>query len=220
MNSRPMEVLSGPSWIYSDLYEIIATSETETPAADRLGPMLQTLLEERFRLKIHIEPRETDVYALTVVEKSPNLHPAKESDCAPIGLLEMLSNPPAPPGLRGPAATARCGDRSVVKDGMAGYDANGITMLEFAGTTLESRVGRPVVDRTGLSGRFSFHLDFALERPSGPAAISGERPPEATEPAGPSIFTALQKQLGLKLSPIKSPLDVIIVDAVQRPSEN
>ncbi len=106
-------------------------------------------------------------------------------------------------------------------------DWDGVTMAELAGRMLPAYVDRPVVDRTGLTGRFNVHLEFVPPRPVGPIFLNGQEMPAPApgaeapaEPSGPSIFTALQKQLGLKLSPGKDPLDVIVVDRVERPSEN
>ena len=103
-------------------------------------------------------------------------------------------------------------------------DWDEITMAEFAGRMLSSFVDRPVVDKTGREGRFNVHLEFVLPRATGVISLNGQEMPApgaeaAAEPSGPTIFTALQK-LGLKLSPGKSALDVLVVDHVERPSEN
>jgi uncharacterized protein (TIGR03435 family) len=220
MSSRSVEVLNGPGWIDSERYDIVAKTEGAAAAPEMLGPMLQTLLEDRFKLKIHMEARETSVYELTVSEKSPNLRPAKDGDCVPIDLFQELSRPA---GRRDPAAAKQCGGLSgSMKQGIMSFDSYGITMPEFAGRVLLSYANRPVVDKTGLSGSFNIHLEFAPEIPRGPVLVNGQEvqlPPQ-NELAGPTIFAALQKQLGLKLTPAKAPLDVIVVDQVERPSEN
>ena len=95
-------------------------------------------------------------------------------------------------------------------------DWYGFTMYEFAGQSLPSRVGfRPVMDKTGLTGMFDIHLQFSREL--GPN--EGSRP-DADAPLGSDIFKALQEQLGLKLTPAKAPVDVIVIDRVNRPTEN
>jgi uncharacterized protein (TIGR03435 family) len=100
-------------------------------------------------------------------------------------------------------------------------DFSGMTMTEFAGRMLESYTGRPVIDKTGLEGRFDFHLDVAFPRVEGPVQLNGETVTlRSAEPEGDSIFTALQKQLGLKLTAGKAPVDVLVIDRVERPSEN
>jgi len=94
-------------------------------------------------------------------------------------------------------------------------------MEEFAGRMLSNYVDRPVVDKTGLTGRFDLHFEFAPPRPEVPVMLNGQMvtlPP--AEDSGPTIFTVLQKQLGLKLAPGKAPIDVIVVDSIERPSEN
>jgi uncharacterized protein (TIGR03435 family) len=88
--------------------------------------------------------------------------------------------------------------------------ASAVTMDQIA-NVLRGRVGRPVVDKTNIKGYFNLRLQFALEKTA---------PDTANDPAGPSIFTAIQEQLGLKLEAEKAPLDVLVIDSVQRPSEN
>ena len=104
-------------------------------------------------------------------------------------------------------------------------DWPGATMAEFAGRFLIGMVDRPVVDRTGLTGQFDIHLEIGLDSGgNGPVRLNGvDTPPApatASEPTGPSIFAALQDQLGLKLTPDKAPVDVLVIDSVERPSAN
>jgi uncharacterized protein (TIGR03435 family) len=98
-------------------------------------------------------------------------------------------------------------------------------MAELAGRMLSSYVEQPVVDQTGLTGRFDVHIEFVPDyRRSGPVTLNGVVTPDVAappaDPAGPSIFAALQEQLGLKLAPGKAPLDVLIVDHAEKPSAN
>jgi uncharacterized protein (TIGR03435 family) len=98
-------------------------------------------------------------------------------------------------------------------------EARGMTMAEFAARAL-TRVDRPVIDKTGLTGRYDIHLEYAI---TGPMRINGGEAPDVTLPAdtaGASMFSAVQSQLGLRLSSEKAPIDVIVVDSVERPSEN
>jgi uncharacterized protein (TIGR03435 family) len=103
-------------------------------------------------------------------------------------------------------------------------DLYGVTMAEFVSRFLTSYARRPVVDNTGLKGRFDLHLEFDPRPAQGSARLNGgELPPQLdnpTESSDYSIFTAVRKQLGLKLTPGKSPLDAIVIDRVERPSEN
>jgi uncharacterized protein (TIGR03435 family) len=223
LNARLMQVLNGPSWIDTDRYDISAKPEAKATLAE-MAPMLQTLLEDRFNLKVHKEPRDTPVYELTVAEPNPKLRPSKDGDCIPIDLTNLSGARPKP----GDPAPNYCGGGRVRMSGdVMSADWDGVTMAELAGRMLPSYVDRPVVDKTGLTGRFNVHLEFVPPRPVGPIFLNGQEMPAPApaaeapaEPSGPSIFTALQKQLGLRLSPGKSPLDVIVVDHVERPSEN
>jgi uncharacterized protein (TIGR03435 family) len=100
-----------------------------------------------------------------------------------------------------------------------------VTMAEFAGRMLAANVDRPVIDRTGLTGRFDVRLEFVRDNiPAGPARLNGVDVPSLPDPpadtAGPSIFTAVQEQLGLKLSPEKGSVEVLIVDHAEKATEN
>jgi uncharacterized protein (TIGR03435 family) len=105
-------------------------------------------------------------------------------------------------------------------------DGYGMTMAELAGRMLSGFLDRPVVDKTGLTGRYDIHLEFVRgDGPSGMARVNGVYSPDSpadtsAEATGPSIFTAVRDQLGLKLVPDKSPLEVIVVDHAERPSGN
>ena len=112
-----------------------------------------------------------------------------------------------------------------MKEGKTISDWYGVTMAEYAGRMLFSYVDRPVVDQTGLTGRYDLHLEFVREpMGSGPVLLNGVPMPapeaSGSNTAGPSIFSALQEQLGLKLSPARSPLDVIMVDHAEKASAN
>ena len=204
---RLLQVLGAPGWVESDPYDVEAKPAGAATMDQIYGPMLQVLLEDRFRLKIHRETREVPVYALTVAKSGVKPQALKDSNCTPVD----LNKPPAQlaPGQPPPSFCGRASMRQ--NDGKMTVDVFGLSMSSFAGVTLSSRlsVGRPVIDKTGLSGVFDFHLEFAPDNSSG-----GPAPP------GDSIFTALQDQLGLKLSPGKGPVDVLVVDHVERPSAN
>ena len=106
-------------------------------------------------------------------------------------------------------------------------DGYGMTMAEFAGRMLSGFLDRPIVDKTGLTGSYDIHLEFVRgDGPSGMALLNGVYSPDSlagtsgADTSGPSIFTAVREQLGLKLVPDKSPLEVIVVDNAERPSAN
>jgi len=219
--SRP-DVVGGPGWIDKDHFDIAARAPGAATTQEMLGPMMQSLLEDRFQLKVHVEKKDTPVFELTVAKSSPNLHPS-QGPCTPVDLSIITAGPPA----KAPDGAPRmCGAMRGhgTATGLA-MDFFAITMEEFATRTLETDSGRPVIDKTGLTGRYDFQLEFSprLSGSSGTTFLDGEPSAAAPAPddaAGPSIFNALQNQLGLKLSAAKAPLDTIVIDSVEKPSAN
>lgn len=213
MMTRRVEALGGPSWLDNERYDLSAKAAGPASAPEMIGPMLQMLLEERLQLKVHTEPRETAVFELTAPSAKTKLQPVAEGSCTPIDIMK-----PFRPGDK----TRYCGGGGPRTDasGMTVADWTGISMDELAGRMLSSIVARPVVNRTGLDGRYDVRVEFVWPRTSG-AILNGQPAalPESDSSAGPSIFTALQS-VGLKLTPAKAPLDVIVIDRVERPSEN
>lgn len=205
-----LKILGWPEWADSELFDIKAKADGNAAPDQMYGPMLQTLLESRFNLKLHRETRELPVYALTVAKGGMKIAPIRQGSCTAFDVNHM----PIPP----PGETARpvnlCGRQS---SGRAGanmtLDVYGMTLTQLAEGPLSSRLDRPVIDRTGVAEKFDVHLEFA------PAQMGADLPSTAPETTGPSIFSALQ-QLGLKLEPAKGPVQVIVVDHIERPSEN
>lgn len=202
-------VEGGPSWAKSDLYTITAKAEGTPSNAMMQGPMLQVLLEDRFKLKVRFETREIPVYELTVAKSGSKLQPFKEGSCVPLDAARENFAPPQPV-----ARERYCASEIFPKGPNLHMDAEGASVEEFAKAFLSAPlVDRRVINRTGLKGLFTFQLEIG--RPSlgaGPAAPS--------EPAGPSIFTALQEQLGLKLEATKGLAEFLVIDSVEHPSEN
>jgi uncharacterized protein (TIGR03435 family) len=220
--ARRMDVQGGPGWLDADRYDVLAKSEGNG-AALSATPMLQTLLEDRFKVKVHKEVRNSPVYILTVANGGIKLQPTKEGSCTPID-LNNLQPPMLPkPGEPMPRYCG-LGGRRTSNGSLTVEDWYGVTMSEFAGRFLLGHVDVPVVDKTGLVERFDVHIEFVREyRVSGPVSVNGVVTPDLQAPvdsSGPTIFSALERQLGLKLSPGKAPLDVIIVDHAERPSAN
>lgn len=220
LKSRRVEALGGPSWIDTERYSITAKAEGKAAGPEMLGPMLQLMLEERFNVKVHTEPKETAVYKLTVSGLRLKLRVAKDGACIPIDLNKAQNGP-----SRGEPKVQYCGTPTL---GGSIYkmvsDWFSITMDEFVGTWLPMYVGRPVVNATGLTERFDFHLEFARTLP-GASLVNGDlRPDVAGRSEGeddvPTIFKALRDQLGLTLTPAKVALPVVVIDRVKRPSEN
>jgi uncharacterized protein (TIGR03435 family) len=215
-NSAPfflVPISGGPGWVDSDRYTIDAKAETPQSQGMMLGPMLQALLEDRFHLKIRREQKEVPVYALTVAKDGHKLQATKEASCTPFDPAQ----PPAPPS---PGQHASCG---VV---MPGADGKLVTYGQtlaglcpyFAGP-----LGRPVIDKTGIVGTFDIHLELSprdlIPAPPGPQV---QTDPTATTPTPDplsSVRFALQK-LGLQLESTKGPSEALVIDHVERPSEN
>lgn len=192
-------VMGGPHWLDSDRYDIFATAP-ENPGLDQMyGPMTRTLLEDRLRLKLHDEVRSLSVYTLAVLKKAPKLKPTEDGSCVAIDLKTVLQSPP-PPNY--------CGRFTLTKGATTVFDGYGVTISEFIARALRT-LDRPVIDRTGLTGRFDIHLEFASTELL-----------DAGETSQPSIFTAIQEQLGLRLSNATGPVEVHVIDHVERPSEN
>jgi bla regulator protein blaR1 len=195
----PISVLGGPGWIDTDRYDLSAKARGRPPVQDMLGPMLIGLLEERLHLKAHLEPRDTPVYALRLADGPHRLQPVVDGSCKFVDLENM-------PGAGD--QTRYCGfGRSRNEAGTVIADWYGNTMAELASRGLPIYVGRRVVDQTGVSGRFDLHVEFRR--------ASADEP----ESTAPTIFTALQR-LGLSLIPTKAPIDVVVIDGIERPSEN
>jgi uncharacterized protein (TIGR03435 family) len=199
----------GPSWARSDLYTITAKAEGTPGNAMMQGPMLQMLLEDRFKLRIRFETREISVYELTVANSGSRLQPFKEGSCVPLDAARENFAPPPPL-----AGGRYCASEIFPKGPNLQMEAEGASVEEFAKAFLSAPlVDRRIINKTGLKGLFTFQLEIG--RPS-PGADAGA----PSEPAGPSIFTALQEQLGLKLEPAKGPAEFLVIDSVERPSEN
>jgi uncharacterized protein (TIGR03435 family) len=173
------------------------------------GPMMQAILEDRFKLKIHRETRQGPVYELALGKGSPKLKPLQDGSCTPVVVGRTL------PPLAAPQHYCRnmVSPRSV--------DFEGGTLSMFAGL-LNLILDRPVIEKTGITNYFEIHLKFspddsAAPRPdtADPGAAAAVRAPDA-----PGIFQAVQEQLGLKLLPAKGPVDVLVIDHIERPSEN
>ena len=206
-----LPISGGPEWIYSYYYVINAEAAGNISKETMEGPMLQALLEDRFKLKVHREARQVPVYELTVAKGGPKLQRADGSCTQPD--YSTFPMPPLPPGKR------YCRDTGV--GGRKGPN----TMLyqeeatvEYVCRLLTLVLDRPVIDKTGLTGKYSFHLDFAIDQSTPGVLDASYGQPSDAAPA-PSIFTVVQ-ELGLKLEATKGPRDFLVIDHVERPSEN
>jgi uncharacterized protein (TIGR03435 family) len=195
--TRDNSVRGLPPWVASDRYVVSAkvaesdVAEWKTYTAAQRRQVLQRFLADRFHLALHPEKVESPIYSLVVAKGGPKLKQVKPPDGDPRGFMEAN------------AAGVEIGHHVTV--------AGLVDMLSRSFFGLD----RQVFDNTGLTGNYDFTLTF---EPMQPGAASSET---ASEPSGrPSIFAAIEEQLGLKLEPTKGPIDVLIIDHVERPSEN
>jgi uncharacterized protein (TIGR03435 family) len=198
-------VVGAPDWVENERYDI-ETRSTGKPTFDEVNAMLRTMLKERMKLKAHVEPREIPVYALVVARPDhPGLKPVN-LDCDAISAeRDAAAKSGKPLTSVGPNGAPPCG---YTWPGGA-IHSGGITMTRFAGL-IDWVAGRVVVDRTGLQGPFEFTLRFAP-----PKAAVGISPDDR-----PDLSTALQEQLGLWLEPGRAPVDTLLIDHIERPTEN
>jgi uncharacterized protein (TIGR03435 family) len=208
--SLPPPILGGPPWIYSERYTINAKSAGQENRAMMNGPMLQTLLADRSRLKVHRQIRQVPVFSLTVTRAGARLKPFQEGTCVPV---DYAQDPLPQPAGQAPFCQNRIRNTGANLRAMHMPGATVRTFCELLGVML----GRPIIDQTGIKGRFDFYVEFAIDQ-STPGFVSGAAPGEAA--LGVSIFTAVQEQLGLKLQSTKGPGEFLVIDHVEKPSGN
>lgn len=211
------QLVEDPAWIRNETFDIVAKMEGDPPPVPPgQGPdphmiAMRTLLADRFKLAVHRETREMEIYALVLARPDGKLGPALKAttqDCAAMAAAARGGPPPGPPP--GPNSPVVCGMRALPGRLIAG--AMPMTLLA---SNLSGQVQRVVVDRTGLSGAWDFEITFAPERPLTPPP-GVEFPP--ADPDAPSLFTAMQEQLGLRLQSTKGPVEVLVVDRIERPT--
>ncbi len=210
---RSLPLSGGPAWVESDLYEINAKAEGDPGQVRMSGPMMQALLEDRFRLKIHRETREVPVYALTVAKSGPKLTPFQEGSCTPLDIDTL--------GPRQPGDKPLCHPGWIQGKGAnISIDAQAMGVDEFS-KFLQLMLDRPVIDKTGIAGRFDFRVEFAPDDMTSRFATGtpGARSLDSTG-GGPVLREAIQEQLGLKLESTKGPGEFLVIDHIERPSEN
>jgi uncharacterized protein (TIGR03435 family) len=214
------QVIGAPDWTETARFDISAKAETDIQGAGPGGPpgqlnfMLQDLLEDRFKLRTHRETRELPIYALTLARSDKKLGAGLRPstvDCAAMrGRGGRMGPPPGPPP---PGERPPCGMRVAPNQVVAG----GVSLAQLT-PMLSQFTQRIVLDRTGLTGNFDIDLTFTPERmPQGPPP-PGAPPLLPVDPNGPSLFTALQEQLGLKLESDRAPVEVLVIDHVERPT--
>jgi uncharacterized protein (TIGR03435 family) len=193
---RGFQIVGASGWIGTDKYEIITKDEAKGPSGadlnamndtrrqefhDRLIGKLQVMLADRFQLKVHLEKREMPVYALVIAKGGIRMQVSTENDDHDGGMHGSRTD-----------------------DGKSSLTGKNLP-LEHLVRFLSNQTARPVIDQTGLTGKYNFKMIYA---------------PDINDLTGPSVFTALQEQLGLKLEPQKGPAEVLVIDHVEKPSAN
>jgi uncharacterized protein (TIGR03435 family) len=210
---QPFQLAGAPDWTATDRFDIVAKIEGDPlprlPGSEPDALMLatRTLLADRFKLKVHRETRQLDIYALVTARPDgrpgPNLKPSTQ-DCAGFAAAGRQGAPPQGPPGSPQGFCGMFGTPGVLRFG-------GFPLSTFA-AGLAGQAGRYVVDRTSLPGNWEFELTYAPEQ-RGPRPPGVDLPP--TDTNAPSLFTALQEQLGLKLEAAKGPVEVLVVDNVE-----
>jgi uncharacterized protein (TIGR03435 family) len=238
---QPSQIIGAPSWFDSDHFDIVAKAEGSVP----LGPppsggpgplqyMMRALLADRFKLAVHNETRDLQGYALVLARSDRKLGPKLQpisAECqeiiasrgrgpagGPGGGAGVVGRggPPGPPPIPQPGEKMPCGS---TRFGPASLTSGGLTMAQLA-QNLSQPVNRIVQDKTGLTGVYEFDLQWTPDQL--PGGRGGDLPPgfPTIDPNGPSIFTAVQEQLGLKLDSQKLPVEVLVIDHAEHPTDD
>lgn len=193
-----------PAWINSTEYTIEAVADSPQSGAMMRGPMMQTLLEDRFRLKAHRETREVPAYIMTVMKGGIKLKAAEKGSCNTLDLTDFTQQYNRPPGGK-PWCNVTYPSR---KGPLATLDAYGMTLDTFA--KFMHPGGRPVINRTGLTETFDIHMEWQYEEPGS----------ASTDDSGAALMVRVREQLGLRLDPGKGPREFLVFDHIEKPSEN
>lgn len=237
---KDYQISGAPSWLNSERYDIVAKADTPNITRDMAKVLLQSLLAERFKLQIHRETKELPIYALLVGKNGHKLHesevkPATQSDSQPPNPSKPAQTGGGGGGVAGGLVSVGPGGKvvdgeapvksgSMIRMGRGQLNAQMTTVSAIAGM-LAQQLGRPVIDKTDLKGNFDFSLQWTPdETQRGPGFGGMERPatdsPLPGDTSGPSIFTAVQEQLGLRLEATKGPVEILVIDHIEKASGN
>jgi len=214
---QQFQLAGGPSWIASDRYDIVAKigGEQVQFVPGQPNPMMlamRALLADRFKLKFHKETREMDVYNLVMIKPGvpgPALTPST-TDCA--ALVAARRGQPPPGGPPGPNDPMPCGLM-----GLPGTIRAGSQPISAVANMLTNQTGRLVFDKTNLTGNWDFTLKYLFEQRGSQPLPAGIPSPD---PDAPSIYTAIQEQLGMKLESAKAPVEMTVIDSIEHPVDD
>lgn len=209
---REAEIFEGPNWVGSERYDINAKAAGPVSTSD-LKLMIQTLLEDRFQLRTHRETKEIPVYALVIGKNGPKLKASNGLDCTDPSVYTPPPQMPTP-GQPARPVSIRCGNFYVLNDRLQGRK---VTLRQLASTLSSMNiVEQRVLDQTEIPG--TFDIDLQWDASPGASTRSTNTSPDNGNP--PPVVEAFQEQLGLRLRPQKSPVEVIVIDNAARPSAN
>jgi len=204
---RDTDIVGVPGWADMERFDIEAKTEGGlNPSPEQLRLMVQSLLEDRFQLKAHWETREMATYNLVVAKNGAKLKPSEDQSATSVD-------------ARDPQASRRGSVRTIANPSPSGITvtvSGNALPIETVVSQLQSYAGRPVFDRTGLAGLFDMRIVFFMETRN----ANSPPQPTASDPSIPSLTTAIEEQLGLKLESGKGPVEVLVIESVQEPSEN
>jgi uncharacterized protein (TIGR03435 family) len=189
---KPDQITGGPGWIDSDHFDIeakVVAANGATPqplTREQSNLMLRSLLADRFKLVVHNETKEAPIYELVIAKNGSKLQESKPEEST---------------------------GRNSVIFGSGRFTGHAMQLGSLI-SILSNQLHRPIVDKTGLTGRYDINLHWT------PDQVPGSVDATSTDASGPSIFTAVQEQLGLKLQPAKAPVDVIVIDHIEQPTAN
>jgi len=207
---RDFQISGATGWMTTARYDVLANPESgqgpaelkglsdkkREEATQKIRERLQSLLADRFQLKTHKETKELPVYGLVVAKNGLKIEESKDGEDSPQNMNQSNSN----------GKMFLTGKR---------------IPLQFLTMGLSNTLGRPVIDQTGLTGNYDFKMEWALDLGGRGPDFAGEKTDAgAVDPAGPSIFTAIQEQLGLRLESQKGPVEVIVIDRAEKASDN
>jgi uncharacterized protein (TIGR03435 family) len=216
----PGQIVDAPDWATTTRFEVNAIAPATgagEPTEEQFNAMVRKLLADRFKLRVRTEQREADVYVLTLARTDGRLGPGLRRaaiDCDALAEARKRGEalPEAPPPQRD--QRPQCGSRGEFNGSLQRMRAGGLALSAVVGS-IQSAVGRPVIDKTGLTGGWDIDLEYVRESSS----FRNVGPDVTPIPsAGPSVFTAIQEQLGLKVERGKDKMAVLVVEHVEMPT--
>jgi uncharacterized protein (TIGR03435 family) len=227
-----LRVRGGPDWVRSQRYTIEAVAAGAAASDVMRGPMLRALLERRFKLKAHVETEGVPAYSLVVAPGGLKVKPSEPGSCISypvdptvprINGVPVGATRPTLEGIRRGSETRICGVFAE-RSGPNIVLVAGQTTFDTLALQLALRVGKVTVfDRTGVAGPFDWMLEFAADSVAAPGVGRATAPPAPADvdvPRGPTIFAALEQQLGVRLEPTQTPREFLVIDAIERPEAN